>query len=230
MSKSGATRKRIIAAAVQQIAGEDIYHRLRLERIAEKAGVSEATIHYHFGRKDNFSQAVWQSIVDEREPYTLANFYLRNRALLATPSGKHEFIHRMIECYCIFFQSPKSEYLRRLIRLFFIENIGIGKIPRKHVNQYFQSELDAFNQICQAISGRMTPLESSLLFLFIMHPLSIAYTHHVNPSKRISEISMEHYCMAVKQYAENELLYHLGMRTTCGTDQPDDFEPPRKAG
>ncbi len=68
MGKSSGTIQRIISVAIQEIVNEDIYHRIRLERIAEKAGVSEATIHYHFGGKENFSKAVWEKVLEERKP------------------------------------------------------------------------------------------------------------------------------------------------------------------
>ncbi|MBO4631822.1 MAG: TetR/AcrR family transcriptional regulator [Lentisphaeria bacterium] len=211
MNKSALTRRRILAAAVQQIAGEDIYHRLQLERIAEKAGISEATIHYHFGRKDDFSKAVWQSIMEERKPFTLSNFYAQNKKMLSRENEQRQFIHMMIENYCAFFRTPKSEYLRRLIRLFFIENIGMGKIPREHVNQYFQSELSAFHHICRDICGTDNTFETALWFLFIMHPLSIAFTHMINPDRQTINVSREQYERSVMGYAEQQLLFRLGL-------------------
>ena len=212
MSKSLQTRRKIISAAIQHIAGEDFFHRMQLERIAEKAGVSEATIHYHFGTKEDFAKAVWQNIIEERAKYTLNDFYDQNKHLLKDPEGQRKFIHQMIVTICTFFWKPKNEYLRRLIRLFFMENIGVGKTLRPHVTEYFQKELDSFYQICHEISGLTSRSESSLLFLFIMHPLSIAYTHSVNPKHhKSSEMTFGQYEKAVIMYAETELLFHLGL-------------------
>ena len=212
MSKALQTRRKIISAAIQHIAGEDFFHRIQLERIAEKAGVSEATIHYHFGTKEDFSKAVWQSIVEERAKYNLNDFYQQNKHLLKDPAGQREFIHQMIVTICTFFWKPRNEYLRRLIRLFFMENIGVGKTLRPHVIEYFQKELDSFYQICHEINGLTSRSESSLLFLFIMHPLSIAYTHSVSPKRlKSSEMTSGQYEKAVIYYAETELLFQLGL-------------------
>jgi len=108
MSKSSLTRRKIITAAVQQIAGDDLYHRLQLERIAEKAGISEATIHYHFPRKNDFSKALWQSIEEERQPYSLAKFYKNHQELLKDRDGQREFIHQMLLNYYAFFKQGKN--------------------------------------------------------------------------------------------------------------------------
>ena len=211
MSKSTGTMQRIIAVAIQEIANEDIYHRIRLERIAGKAGVSAATIHYHFGRKDDFAKAVWKNVTEERRPYSLPYFYERNREMLKTPAGQREFLSRMVRTYCAFFHSPKSEYLRKVIRLFLIENIGLGKEPRKHVSQYFRAELDAFQRICRDIKGVDDPVRYSRMFLFIMHPLSIACSHPVNPSRYEVATSMEQYKELVMEHAEQALRFHLGL-------------------
>ena len=220
MSKSLQTRNKIIAAAFQQIAGEDSLHRLQLERIAEKAGVSEATIHYHFGTKEEFSKALWQNIVEQRAPYTFGHFYEQNRHLLEDREGQKEFIHQMIITICTFFRKPKNEYLRRLVRLFFMENIGVGKSIRPHVTEYVQKELDVFHQICHEICGLNSKDESSLLFLFVMHPLSISFTHAVNPQRRSgSEMTFAQYEKAVMNYAEHELLFHLGLSEPRALDR-----------
>ena len=79
MSKAEIPRQRIINAAILTLAGEDMFHRIQLDHLAEKAGVSEATVRYHFNSKDKFLLAVWNCIVKEREPYTLEHFYRQNK-------------------------------------------------------------------------------------------------------------------------------------------------------
>lgn len=177
MNKSALTRRRIVAAAVQQLAGEDIYHRLDSESIAVKAGVSEATIRYYFGKKDELSKAVWQSIVDERKSYSVRYFYDTHRELLATREGQREFIHQMLIAYSSFFQQPNSEPRNRLIRLFYIEHICSKKSPREHIYGYLQEELDIFHRICFEICGIEDRLETSMWFLFFLNPLGASFRH-----------------------------------------------------
>ena len=229
MGKSSGTMQRIIAVAIQEIANEDIYHRIRLERIAEKAGVSEATIHYHFGRKEDFSKAVWEKVLAERKPYSLPYYYEQNRDMLKTPAGQRKFLSGMVRTYCSFFHSPKSEYLRKVIRLFFIENIGLAKEPRKHVRQYFQTELNAFLQICREITGVDDPVKYARLFLFIMHPLTIACAHPVNPSRNEIPITMEQYEELVMEHANVALCFHLGLGIETEKIKTPEPTPARKS-
>ena len=227
MSKSLQTRNKIITAAFQQIAGEDFLHRLQLERIAEKAGVSEATIHYHFGTKEDFSKALWQNIVEQRAQYTMGYFYEHNKHLLKDREGQKVFIHQMLVTISTFFRKPKNEYLRRLVRLFFMENIGVGKSIRPHVSEYVQKELDAFHQICHEICGLNSKDESSLLFLFIMHPLTISFTHAVNPQRRSeSKMTFAQYEKTVLNYAEHELMFHLGLMEPNVQNRRHPVPPP----
>ena len=171
------TRRRIVAAAVQQLAGEDIYHRLDAELIADRAGVSEATVRYYFSKKDELSKAAWQSIVDEREPYSVKYFYNTHREMLATREGQREFIRQMLVTYSSFFQQPQSEPRNRLIRLFYIEHICSKKSPREHIYSYLQEELDMFHQICHEICGIEDRLETSMWFLFFLNPLGASFRH-----------------------------------------------------
>ena len=177
MNKSTMTRRKIVAAAVQQLAGEDIYHRMDASVIASKAGVSEATVRFYFGKKDDLSQAVWQNIVDERASYTVQSCYATNRKLLATREGQREFIRQMLVTYSSFFQRPQSEPRNRLIRLFFIEHICSKKSPREPIYRYLQEELDTFHQICHEICGIEDRLETSMWFLFFLNPLGASFRH-----------------------------------------------------
>lgn len=211
MSKASQTRKKIISAAVRQLAGEDFYHRLQLERIAEKAGISEATIHYHFGKKDDLSKALWDSIVEERNPYMLEIFYKENRYLLTDAAGQRKFIHRMIENYCGFFLLQQKAGHRQMVRLFSMENMGTGKEPRQHVKQYFQRELDAFHAICKEIAGMDDLYQTTLLFLFVLGPLMVGLTHHTNPRGDACHIKLDDYVESIMFFAEQHLLYQLGL-------------------
>ena len=205
MNKSALTRRRIVAAAVQQLAGEDIYHRLDAEPIAAKAGVSEATIRYYFGKKDDLSKAVWQSIVDERKPYTVQYFYSAHRDLLATRDGQRKFIRQMLVSYSSFFQQPQSEPRNRLIRLFFIEHICSKKSPREHIYGYLQEELDMFHQICHEICGIEDRLETSMWFLFFLNPLGASFRHI--PLMEIRQGYLE----SVIEFSEKMLFEKLGL-------------------
>ncbi len=177
MNKSALTRRRIVAAAVHQLAGEDIYHRLDASAIAGKTGVSEATVRYYFGKKDDLAKAVWQSIIDEREPYSVRFFYEKHRKLLASREGKRQFIHQMLITYSNFFLQPQCEPRNRLIRLFFIEHICTKQSPREHIYTYLQDELDVFHQICYEICGIEDRLETSMWFLFFLNPLGASFRH-----------------------------------------------------
>lgn len=213
MSKALQTRNKIVAAAVQQIAGEDFFHRLRLERIAEKAGVSEATIHYHFGTKEDFAKAVWQSVVDEREPYSLPKFYEEHKDLLKDRAGQCKFIRLMLKNYREFFRHGKSKSYRRLLRVFFLENVGFDKGRRQHVEGYFLGELRTFHRICQEITGIDDVYYSSMLFLFTMQPLAFAHVHMIG----IRSLEMEagqplsRQEKLIDQHAENALMFQLGL-------------------
>jgi len=177
MNKSVLTRRRIVAGAVQQLAGEDIYHRLDAASVAAKAGVSEATVRYYFGKKDDLAKAVWESIVEERRPYSVQHFYDTHRDLLSTREGKREFIHQMLVTYSTFFQRPQSEPLNGLICLLYIEHICSKKSPREHIYRYLQDELDVFHQICHEICGIEDRLETSFWFLFFLNPLGASFRH-----------------------------------------------------
>ena len=211
MSKINETRQRIITAAVKQIAGEDIYHRLRLERIAEKAGVSEATIHYHFKNKEEFSKAVWQGIVEERESYSLARFYHDNKKLLKDRAGQREFIHQMLTNYTAFFRLGKSKSYRRMLRIFFIENIGFDNGLREHVEQYFLEDFMIFHRICKEISGIDDKNYSSMLFLFTMQPLAYSHIHLVGIRSQEKSLNPARHEKIILLHAEHALLYHLGL-------------------
>ena len=182
-----------------------------MDRIAEKARVAESTVRAHFARNEDFPNTVWHSVVEERKPYTLANFYARHKRMLKRVNGGRNFIHLMLIYYSAFFRSPKTEYFRCLIRIFFIENIGLGKSPRKRVNEYFQAELNAFHNICHDICGITDTSETALWYLFIMHPLAIAFSHLVNPEHRAADIPMAEYEHTVMEYAEQQLLFRLGL-------------------
>ena len=213
MSKSLQTRKKIVTAAVHQIAGEDFYHRLRLERIAEKAGVSEATIHYHFGTKEKFSKAVWQSVIEEREPYSLQKFYEEHKELLKDRAGQRKFIHLMLANYREFFRHGKSKAYRRLLRVFFLENIGFENGRRKHIEEYFLGELLVFHKICKEISGLDDLYYSSMLFLFTMQPLSFAHVHllGVRTLEKETNQPLSRHEKIIDRHAENALMFHLGL-------------------
>ena len=211
MSKVNDTRRRIIAAAVKQIAGEDIYHRLRLERIAEKAGVSEATIRYHFKTKEDFSKAVWQGIIEERKPYCLTRFYEEHKELLKDRAGQREFIHQMLINYAAFFRMGKSKSYRRLLRIFFIENIGSDNGLREHVEQNFLEDFMMFHRICKEISGIDDKNYSSMLFLFTMQPLAYSYIHLVGVRSQEKSLNRARHEMIILLHAEHSLLYHLGL-------------------
>ena len=221
MSKANMTRKRIISAAVQQIAGEDFYHRLRLERIAEKAGVSEATIHYHFGTKGVFSKAVWQSIVEERKPYSLVNFYNEHKELLKDRDGQREFLRLMLNNYYAFFRLGKSKSFRRMLRLFFLENIGFDNGLREHVNQYFMEELESFHQICKTITGIDDLYHSSMLFLFALQPIAYAYTHlaATRSLEKRTTVPFSHHEQLILFHAEKILLFQLGLLDDCSASE-----------
>ncbi len=57
LSKSEATRDRVIQAAIESIY-RDGFHAAHTNRIAEQAGVSWGVLQYHFGDKDGLLQAV----------------------------------------------------------------------------------------------------------------------------------------------------------------------------
>ena len=213
MSKSLQTQNKIIAAAVQQIAGEDFFHRLRLERIAEKAGVSEATIHYQFGTKEDFAKSVWQSVVDEREPYSLPKFYEEHKELLKDRAGQCKFIQLMLRNYRDFFRHGKSKSYRRLLRVFFLESMGFDNGRRKHVEQYFLGELLVFHQICKEISGLDDLYYSSMLFLFTMQPLAFAHVHlsGVRSLEKETHQPLSRHEKIIERHAENALMFHLGL-------------------
>ena len=213
MSKVNDTRQKIISAAVKQIAGEDIYHRLQLERIAEKAGVSEATIRYHFKTKQDFSKAIWQGVVEEREPYCLARFYNENKDLLKDRAGQREFIHRMLANYTAFFRLGKSKSYRRLLRVFFLENVGFDNGRRRHVEQYFLGELLVFHRICKEISGLDDLYYSSMLFLFTLQPLAFSHVHLIGVRSLEKETNqpLSRHEEIIERHAENALMFHLGL-------------------
>ena len=177
MNKLALTRRRIVAAAIQQLAGEDIYHRLDASSIAEKVGVSDATIRYYFGKKGDLSKAVWKAVVEEREPYSVKYFYNTHRELLATREGQREFIRQLLRVYSSFFQLPQRDSRTRMIRLFFIEHICSKKSPREHIYCYLQEELDIFHQICHEICGIEDRLETAMWFLFFLNPLGASFRH-----------------------------------------------------
>lgn len=205
MNKSALTRRRIVAAAIQQLAGEDIYHRLDAASVADTAGVSEATVRYYFGKKDELAKAVWKAVVEEREPYSVKYFYNTNRELLATREGQREFIRRLLVVYSSFFQRPQRKPQNRLIRLFYIEHICSKKSPREHIYSYLQEELDIFHQICHEICGIEDRLETSFWFLFFLNPLGASYRHIP-----LMEIRKD-YLDSVIAFSEKMLFEKLGL-------------------
>ena len=213
MSKVNDTRQKIISAAVKQIAGEYIYHRLQLERIAEKAGVSEATIRYHFKTKEDLSKAVWQGVLEEREPYSLHRFYEEHKDMLKDRAGQREFIHQMLINYAAFFRMGKSKSYRRLLRIFFLENIGFKNGQREHVRQSFYEDFMVFHQICKEISGIDDLNHSSMLFLFTMQPLVFIHVHIIATQdlENKKNVPVSHQEKIIMHHAEYSLLYHLGL-------------------
>ena len=225
MSKSSLTRRKIIAAAVQQIAGEDIYHRLEMERIAEKAGVSEATIHYHFGRKDDFAKALWQCIEEERQPYSLVKFYKDHQELLKDRDGQRKFIHQMLLNYYAFFKQGHKQSYRRMLRFFLLENIGFDHGRREHVNKYFLEELDVFHQVCTTVTGIDDLYHSSMLFLFTMLPICFTYTHlhATRPLEKRVNIPFSEHEKIILMHAEHSLLFHLGLLKSADDARMKEF-------
>lgn len=63
-AKSGETRERILAAALE-VAGEVGIHRSSVARIAERAGVAVGNVHYHFGSREELLREAQQWVLDE---------------------------------------------------------------------------------------------------------------------------------------------------------------------
>lgn len=213
MSKAEITRQRIINAAILSLAGEDMFHRIQLDHLAEKAGVSAATVRYHFNSKDKFLLAVWNCIVKEREPYTLEHFYQHSKQLLETWDGQRKFIHDMLEQYCIFFRGEKDERQRRLIRLLIIELFNFVRSPIPYVDEYLNRELMIFHEICRKICGEDDFYETSLWYLFIMHPLAVSFSHQSNPRRFRDPIRTDDFENRILNCAEQQLLTRLHLNS-----------------
>lgn len=67
--RSAATRERILRVAAKEFA-EKGFEGAAIREIARKAGVPDALIHYHFGRKEALWQAVARSLYDQMHAHS----------------------------------------------------------------------------------------------------------------------------------------------------------------
>lgn len=219
MAKALATRQKILMAALQLLTGEDIAHKLSIDAVSEKCGISSATIRYHFGGKAGFVDAIWQHLLQIRSGHTLAMYYTKHKNLLASPEGQKEFIRGMFEDFLYFFQGSNGLEQQRWIRLFFIETINFPKRRRAAVKNYIEVELETFHTICGELCGdRLDRDQTDTWFLFIMHPLAVSFSH-MAPQQKSDSSDFQKRILA---FAERVFLLELNrMRVKYGKSELD---------
>lgn len=106
-ARSRGTRKRILAAALEE-AAESGFHKTSVARIAARAGVAIGSLHYHFGSRDELLRELMAQLmthytewVEAAEAETDGDYFARKRAVLlayvAHVRGNPDYAHLAAE-------------------------------------------------------------------------------------------------------------------------------------
>src|SRR5437016_7988428 len=155
-SRSAATRERI-KAAVRELLAEGTFHTSTVEHVADRAGVSRATVYQHFGSRLELVDAIC-------ETFDANPALLELRQIVELPDAEAALEKTIANC--IRFWSSEDAVLRQLYGVAAIDPAAQNLVDRQRPDRRAELERLANNlQRPQSLRDRTTARTLNLLLL-----------------------------------------------------------------